>query len=94
LSNQAAEKLSSHFVELREKVRNLEADVGGKSKAPIPITVRQLEAIVRISEALAKMCLSPVVTDRHVDEAIRLFNHSTMSAIQSGMGIFISLYHC
>ena len=46
--------------------------------------LRQLEAIVRISESLAKLTLSPVATEMHVDEAIRLFNHSTMSAIQSG----------
>ncbi len=49
---------------------------------------RQLEAIVRISESLAKMTLSPHATEEHVDEAIRLFNHSTMSAIQSGAGVF------
>ncbi len=39
----------------------------------IPITVRQLEALVRISEALAKMALQPFVSEQHVDEAIRLF---------------------
>ncbi len=32
------------------------------------------------------MELSPTSTDRHVDEAIRLFNFSTMNAIQSGLG--------
>lgn len=32
------------------------------------------------------MTLSPVATDRHVDEAIRLFNISTLHAIQSGPG--------
>jgi DNA replication licensing factor MCM5 len=30
------------------------------------------------------MTLSPIASEEHVDEAIRLFNHSTMSAIQSG----------
>eukprot|EP00842_Homolaphlyctis_polyrhiza_P004395 jgi/Hompol1/4957/HPOL_001889-RA len=86
LSIQAAEKLSSHFVEMRRKVRSLDDEAGSaKSKSAIPITIRQLEAIVRISESLAKMTLSPVATEHHVDEAIRLFNHSTMSAIQSGM---------
>ena len=39
----------------------------------IPITVRQLEAIIRLSEALAKMSLSSQVKDDHVDEAHRLF---------------------
>lgn len=31
------------------------------------------------------MTLSPFATERHVDEAIRLFNFSTMNAIQSGI---------
>ncbi|MCP3664681.1 MAG: hypothetical protein GY696_19685, partial [Gammaproteobacteria bacterium] len=32
-----------------------------------------MEAIIRISEALAKMELKPFATISHVDEAIRLF---------------------
>ena len=51
----------------------------------IPITVRQLEAIVRISESLAKMTLSPVATERHVNEAIRLFRNSTLDAALAGV---------
>jgi len=39
----------------------------------IPITVRQLEAIIRLSEALAKMTLSNTVHVEHVREAHRLF---------------------
>lgn len=31
------------------------------------------------------MTLSPEASEEHVDEAIRLFNFSTMNAIQSGM---------
>jgi DNA replicative helicase MCM subunit Mcm2 (Cdc46/Mcm family) len=46
----------------------------------------QLEAIIRITESLAKMTLSPVATEAHVDEAIRLFRQSTMDAVQSGQG--------
>ncbi len=45
---------------------------------------RQLEAIIRISEALAKMCLSPFASDTHVDEALRLFQVSTLEAAHSG----------
>jgi len=44
----------------------------------------QLEAIIRISESLAKMSLSPVASEEHVDEAVRLFKVSTMQAVQSG----------
>ena len=56
----------------------------GKKRLAIPITVRQLEAIIRISESLAKMRLEPFATEVHVDEALRLFQVSTMSAALSG----------
>ena len=46
--------------------------------------VRQLEAIIRISESLAKMTLTPVVQNHHVEEAIRLFKFSTMDAVSAG----------
>ncbi|TPX72100.1 hypothetical protein SpCBS45565_g00480 [Spizellomyces sp. 'palustris'] len=85
LTADAAKKLSSHFVELRSRARSLASADGTSTKSAVPITVRQLEAIIRISESLAKMTLSPVATEHHVDEAIRLFNHSTMDAVQSGL---------
>jgi DNA replication licensing factor MCM5 len=46
--------------------------------------VSQLEAIIRITESLAKFSLSSVATEHHVDEAIRLFRVSTFNATQSG----------
>ncbi|KAJ1920028.1 minichromosome maintenance protein 5 [Mycoemilia scoparia] len=82
LAPDAAEKLSSFFVSMRTHVYNMERD--SSERSVIPITVRQLEAIVRISESLAKMTLSPIATIEHVEEAIRLFRVSTMDAVQSG----------
>ncbi|KAJ1929399.1 minichromosome maintenance protein 5 [Tieghemiomyces parasiticus] len=82
LSPEAAEKLSSHFVQLRSQIHSMERDANERSS--IPITVRQLEAIVRISESLAKMTLSPVATEEHVEEALRLFRASTIDAVQTG----------
>ncbi|KAI1117383.1 MCM2/3/5 family protein [Nemania sp. NC0429] len=82
LSPEAAEKLSSHFVSIRKQVHASELEANARSS--IPITVRQLEAIVRITEALAKLTLSPVATEQHVDEAIRLFLCSTMDAVNQG----------
>ncbi|KAG5455528.1 MAG: dna replication licensing factor mcm5 [Olpidium bornovanus] len=82
LSSEAAEKLSSHFVSIRSEMRGMEMDMHERST--IPITLRQLEAIIRISESLAKITLSPVATEEHVDEAIRLFKYSTMDAVRSG----------
>ncbi|AGO11955.1 AaceriAGR276Wp [[Ashbya] aceris (nom. inval.)] len=78
LSTHAAEKLSSHFVTIRKQL--LINELESKEKSSIPITVRQLEAIIRIAESLAKLELSSVAEERHVDEAIRLFQASTMDA--------------
>lgn len=46
--------------------------------------VRQLEAVIRIAESLAKMELKPFASDTHVDEALRLFQVSTLDAASSG----------
>lgn len=81
LDDEAAKALQNHYVAIRSTVRAREVE---GSTAVIPITVRQLEAICRISEALAKMELSATATKRHVDEAIRLFKVSTLEASQSG----------
>ncbi|OLY83556.1 DNA replication licensing factor mcm5 [Smittium mucronatum] len=45
--------------------------------------IRQLEAVVRLSESLAKISLAPVCTVEHVEEAIRIFRVSTVDAAQS-----------
>ena len=45
---------------------------------------RQLEAVIRLSESLAKMQLQPFATETHVDEALRLFQVSTLDAAMSG----------
>ncbi|KAJ9151581.1 DNA helicase [Coniochaeta hoffmannii] len=82
LSKEASDKLSSHFVSIRKQVHASEIEANTRSS--IPITVRQLEAIIRITESLAKLSLSPVATEQHVDEAIRLFLCSTMDAVNQG----------
>ena len=82
LSSEAAEKLSSHFVQIRRQVHASELEANARSS--IPITVRQLEAIIRITESIAKVTLSPVATETHVREAIRLFLASTMDAVNQG----------
>ncbi|CAO3591512.1 unnamed protein product [Absidia cylindrospora] len=82
LTPEAAQKLSSHFVAIRKEVKESERETQVRSS--IPITIRQLEAIIRISESLAKMTLSPIANEQHVEEAIRLFKYSTMDAVQSG----------
>lgn len=83
LTPEASEKLLSHFVAIRRRLQVNEADMNERSS--IPITVRQLEAIIRITESLAKLTLSPIASADHVDEAIRLFTSSTMNAVDQGI---------
>jgi len=82
LGEQAAEKLKSQYVLMRAGTLSHERETG--KRMSIPITVRQLEAVVRISESMAKMRLDAFGNDQDVDEALRLFNVSTMSAAMSG----------
>lgn len=44
----------------------------GNSKKTITATPRQLESMIRLSEAIAKMRLSETVEKRDIDEAVRL----------------------
>jgi DNA replication licensing factor MCM5 len=79
LSPEAAEKLASHFVDIRRQVH--EKELQSTERSSIPITIRQLEAIIRITESIAKLELVPVANERHVEEAMRLFYASTMDAV-------------
>ena len=40
--------------------------------------------MIRLSESLAKMQLQPFATEQHVDEALRIFQVSTLDAAMSG----------
>lgn len=53
--------------------------------------MRQLEAIIRLSESRAKLSLSSQVTIEHVDEAHRLFQVSTLNAISSGLDVGLNV---
>lgn len=83
LTEDAAELLRTNYVSIREQMRakQLGDDESGKT---VPITVRQLEAIVRIAEALAKMSLDSNVNEDHVTEAIRLFKVATLDSANAG----------
>ncbi|KAK5647912.1 hypothetical protein RI129_002804 [Pyrocoelia pectoralis] len=87
LSEEAADKLKRRYVLMRSGASQHEREVDKKNV--IPITVRQLEAIIRMSESLAKMQLLPFATESHVNEALRLFQVSTLDAAMSGslMGV-------
>ncbi|EGR31798.1 mcm2-3-5 family protein, putative [Ichthyophthirius multifiliis] len=80
LTERSSEKIQNLYVEDRKLSQQ------GKSskKNHIPITVRQLEAIIRLSEAIAKIQLSEDVNEDHINKAHELFQYSTMNAIQNG----------
>lgn len=82
LSEEAGHMLQDLYV--ADRMASKEQRISKKSTG-IPITVRQLEAIIRLSEALARLHLNNVVKPQHVEEAHRLFKISTLHAAQSGM---------
>lgn len=85
ISNEAAHLLQNYYIADRRQVS--ENKVSSKRKTTIPVTVRQLEAIIRLSEAIAKMSLATTVLESHVKEAHRLFQVSTLSTAQAGFTI-------
>ena len=67
LSAEAAEAIENFYVDLRKSAE------GG---AAVPITARQLESLVRLSEARAKMALRSKVTKEDAQASIRLMEDS------------------
>lgn len=84
ITESAARLLANEYVELRGEAKRAAGGESGDMPA-IPITVRQLEAVIRISESLAKMALQTIATEAHVRQALELFRASTMDAVRSGM---------
>ena len=64
LTEEAKTKLVGFYVEMRAKSQGAES--------PIAITPRQLEALIRLAEAHARMSLSEAVTERDAEAAIEL----------------------
>ena len=68
---------------LVEQYRHLrQRDTGGGFKSSWRITVRQLESMIRLSEAMARMGCSDQVLPKHVKEAYRLLNKSIIRVDQ------------
>jgi DNA replication licensing factor MCM5 len=64
---------------------NIEQNKESKHCNSLLITVRQLEALLRISEAIARMTLSHEVTEVHVEQAIQVYNVSMTQAKSTGI---------
>ncbi|VFR02864.1 unnamed protein product [Cuscuta campestris] len=67
LSDEAADELTRGYVEMRRR-----GNFPGSSKKVITATPRQIESVIRLSEALARIRFSECVEKRDVLEAFRL----------------------
>lgn len=72
ISSEAIEVLVQGYLQMRS--------MGGQGGKTISATPRQLESLIRLSQALAKMRLSEMVLRGDVDEAIRLMRVATQTA--------------
>ena len=71
LSDEAIEEIKSFYINLRNQSVKADSEI-----KPIPITARQLEGIIRLSEAHAKVRLSDEVTKDDAKKAIELLKIS------------------
>jgi replicative DNA helicase Mcm len=67
MTDEALEKIRENYLEIRR--------TGGGEKKSVPITARQLEAFVRLSEASARMRLSRVVERSDARKAVDLVEY-------------------
>jgi DNA replication licensing factor MCM4 len=75
ISDEAAEQLQTSYLELRNPPGG-----GVPGSRTISATPRQLESLIRTSEALAKMRFSNEVTRADANEALRLLKVATQAA--------------
>jgi len=71
ISDEAMAKFKDFYVQLRRKSK--------EDDAAIPITVRQLESLVRLGEASARTRLSDIVTEADADRVLALFMYCMKS---------------
>jgi len=73
LSNEAIQEIKDFYIDLRNSGQKGEEEI-----RPIPISARQLEALVRLAEASARSRLSDKVTRQDAKRAIELLKHCLM----------------
>lgn len=80
LTREAADKLREFYLEMRK--------IGEQPDSPVPITARQLEALVRLSEARARMALRENVLAEDAEAVIRLMRYSLRQVGRDEQGLF------
>ena len=78
MTDEAREIIKAFFVTMRSTALKY----GSEGQVPVPVTARQLEALVRLSEAHARMKLKDLIEVEDAEEAIRL-----MLSFLSSVGI-------
>lgn len=76
VTEESMDLLVENYGHLRQR------DIGTSGKSTWRITVRQLESMIRLSEAYAKMECSNEILPRHINEAYRLLNKSIIRVEQ------------
>ncbi|MCQ8903571.1 MAG: minichromosome maintenance protein MCM [Methanothrix sp.] len=64
LTDVAMERFKEYYINLRSQ--------GQDGNKPVPVTARQLEALIRLGEASARLRLSNLITEYDVDRVIRI----------------------
>ncbi|MFH1503471.1 MAG: minichromosome maintenance protein MCM [Candidatus Diapherotrites archaeon] len=70
LSTEAVEELKKFYIELRNK-----PVISESAMRPIPISARQLQALIRMAEASAKLRLSEIVSKEDAKRAVELMTY-------------------
>lgn len=74
LSKKAREKLSKYYLSIRAKAYESESK-------PIPITPRQMQGLIRLTQAHARMGLKKIADDTDAEVAINLMNNTLIRAM-------------
>lgn len=77
LTAEAMAELKSFYMELRRTSNNLDA---------IPVTTRQLEAIIRLTQARARVELANLATLQHALDALAIFRYTMVDVLSSDDG--------
>lgn len=80
MTNEAIDTLKNYYVNLRRQ--------GNEEGEAVPITPRQLEAFVRLSEASAKVRLSQEVTEEDTERAIKIVEYYLRKVARDESGLF------
>jgi DNA helicase MCM8 len=78
LSQEAAAMLQKFYLELRQRHHSADST---------PITTRQLESLIRLSEARARIELREIVTQQDAEDVIEIMKYSMMDTYSDDFGV-------